>query len=385
MTSFLSLSLSLSFTGCASPIQEALQQFESAPGSALEQISLLDEKDREIAVMTVMRSQANTKYCSLLSEGKVKDRCIRMGEYALQHKNLPKTSIQELQTVECSLHKDADTCWDLQATQFIFEKKFNQIKSLCTRISLSHWQEECLENKAVQIAQQGEIHLGFSMCNEQKSCDQQVLLGLAHFSVQHILSQNSKEKKQIQRNRDFISQQRKHIITKLSKKSPIKAYPYGETFLFYVTEIIQNEHRNLTSSLPIESILIKNCNQATNTLAYNKWDLENLAEWQQQYMSFLSKHQKKHTPRTFVDKEIPTPNTENLVAYAPFILRSAIPEDPLADWTLCLLEGVARLQNVDTRLLYEARSYPNKIVQNRANELITYLKTSKPNNVPTER
>ena len=188
----------------------------------------------------------------------------------------------------------------------------------------------------------------------------------------------NKQKKQVQRNRDFLTQQRKKIISELLIKTPTKAYLYGETFLFYVTKIITDNHIGLTSSLPDESILIKNCNQALHTLQYNKWDLENLKEWQQQYMTLLSKTQRKHTPRKFIERDIPVPKENNRIAFSPFVLRLAIPEDPLADWTLCLLEGVARLEHVDTRLLIEAQSYPNFIIQERANELLSFLNSTKP-------
>lgn len=368
--------------GCTSPLQDALQQFETAPSDALEQVSLLPQGEREIAVMSIMRSRPNIKYCTLLSAGVVKDRCLRMADFA-QDRQVPTSTIEHRQSTKCSLHQDADTCWDLLAIETtkntkINSETFEKIKEICSQISLSIWQEECKENQASLIAQKGEIQLGFSMCNEGQSCEEKVLYNIALFSVTKIqdLNQKNKQKKQVQRNRDFLTQQRKKIISELLTNTPSKAYLYGETFLFYVTKIITDNHIGLTSSLPDESILIKNCNQALHTLQYNKWDLENLKEWQQQYMTLLSKTQRKHTPRKFIERDIPVPKENNRIAFSPFVLRLAIPEDPLADWTLCLLEGVARLEHVDTRLLMEAQSYPNFIIQERANELLSFLNST---------
>ena len=90
------------------------------------------------------------------------------------------------------------------------------------------------------------------------------------------------------------------------------------------------------------------------------------------------KSQKKRTPRPFIERGIPMAQDGNRVAYAPFVLRSAIPKDPLADWTLCLIESVARLQHIDTRLLEEAKSYPNLIIQRRADELLSYINSNTP-------
>ena len=370
--------------GCTSPLQEALQQFETAPADALEQVSLLPEEEREIAVMSIMRSRPNKKYCTLLSDSDVKNRCLRMADFA-KNRTLPTSTIEHIQSKKCSLHQDADTCWDLLAIKTtnntkINSETFEKIKEICSQISLSIWQEECKENQASLIAQKGEIQLGFSMCNKERSCEEKVLYNIALFSVRKIqdLNQKNKQKKQIQRNRDFITQQRKNIISELLTNTPSKAYLYGETFLFFVTRIITDNHINLTSSLPDESILIKNCNQALHTLQYNKWDLENLNEWQQQYMTLLSKTQRKYTPRKFLERDIPAPKENNRIAFSPFVLRLAIPEDPLDDWTLCLLEGVARLEHVDTRLLVEAQSYPNTIIRERAHELLTFINSTNP-------
>ncbi len=382
-TLFLHMIISVLLFGCTPPLQEALQQFETAPADALEQVSLLPPTDREIAVMSIMRSRPNIKYCTLLSVGVVKDRCIRMADFAQSH-NIPTSTIEHIQSTKCSLHQDADTCWDLLAIETtnnakINSESFQKIKEICSKISLSIWQEECRENQASLIAQKGEIQLGFSMCSQEQSCEEKVLHNIALFSVRKIqdLNQKNKQKKQVQRNRDFLTQQRKKIISELLTNTPSKAYLYGETFLFYVTKIITDNHTGLTSSLPDESILIKNCNQALHTLQYNKWDLENLNEWQQQYMTLLSKTQRKHTPREFLKRDIPAPKENNRIAFSPFVLRLAIPEDPLADWTLCLLEGVARLEHVDTRLLIEAQSYPNIIIRERANELLSFLNSIK--------
>ena len=368
----------LFFLGCTSPLQDALQQFEMAPTSALEQISLLQEEEREIAVLSVMRSRPNIKYCTLLSESVAKNRCIRMGTYAQNNPPAPKATIQQIQTKECNLHNDADTCWDLLAIEKIKLQEFGEVKTLCSKLSLPYWQDECRENKASLIAQQGKIQLGFGMCETQKACEERVLYNLAAFSVSYIGESKKQDQRNIQRNRDFITQQRKNIISELLSQDAQKAYVYGETFLFFVTKMVTDDHVGLTSSLPIESILIKNCNQAIHILKYNKWDLENLEEWQQHYMTQLSKTQRKHTPRKFTERDIPVPKEENRVAFSPFVLRSAIPQNPLADWTLCLLEGISRLEHVDTRLLVEAQNYPDTIIRNRAYELITYLNSTTP-------
>ena len=368
------------FLGCTSPLQEALQQFESTPTTALEQISLLEESDREIAVMTVMRSKPDPKYCTLLSNGAVQERCLRMSRYA--QKTSAKTSaieyppIEQISTSACSLHKDADTCWDLQIIQNIKEGNYDSILDMCSQLSHSYWQGECREHKALLIAQQGNFSKGFEMCHQTthaQQCEQNALLGLAEHTISRIKQQKNPNKAQIQNNRDFISTRRKEIIAQLITTKQDEAYVYGETYLFYVTQMIFDDHIDDNESLPIESILIKNCNQALHVLRYNNWDLENLEEWQQHYMSILSQPQRKRTPRNFIESDIPVPTEGNRVAFAPFVLRSAIPQNPLADWTLCLLEGVARLENKDTRLLMEAKSYPHPIIQKRANELLSFL------------
>ncbi len=364
------------FFGCTSPLQDALQQFDTAPATALEQISLLDEPEREIAVMTVMRSKPERKYCTLLSKGDVKDRCLRMAEYAKKTPLGEHSPIQQMTSSACTLHKDSDTCWDLQNIQNIHDGNYGKIVEMCSQISLAYWQNECRQHKAFLVAQTGNILLGFELCsqtNNIQQCEKDVLLGLAEHSISHIKQQKKTDKAQIQSNRDFISTQRKTIIEQLVATKSSEAYVYGETFLFYVTQMVVEEHTELHNSLPIESILIKNCNQAIQVLRYNKWDLENLEEWQQHYMSILSQAQRKRTPRNFVERDIPVPKEENRVAFSPFVLRSAIPQNPLADWTVCLLEGVARLEIQDTRLLVEAQSYPNPLIQQRANELLSFL------------
>ena len=90
--------------GCTSPLQEALQQFETAPADALEQVSLLPEEEREIAVMSIMRSRPNEKYCTLLSDSDVKNRCLRMADFA-KNRTLPTSTIEHVQSKECSLHQ----------------------------------------------------------------------------------------------------------------------------------------------------------------------------------------------------------------------------------------------------------------------------------------
>ena len=105
--------------------------------------------------MSIMRSRPNIKYCTLLSVGSVKDRCLRMADFA-QNRQIPTSTIEHLQSTKCSLHQDADTCWDLLAIETTKNTKINSetfetIKEICSQISLSIGKRNVERTKRVSL------------------------------------------------------------------------------------------------------------------------------------------------------------------------------------------------------------------------------------------
>jgi hypothetical protein len=362
-------------------MERSYQALQDNPTVAYEEVSLLPPHERERVVLELMRvaPKEAAPLCKLLFTGVGKSRCLRMA--AEPHQDWLKLSPQKEQS--CTEHPDRDTCWDIRSQKAAsMGDKATAVES-CLHLLDSHWQAECLRARAVERAQQDKISEISYYCPRSSkltelNCNEAAVAALISLSIQEHqgLDQDQRLLPSSSQRTWKNEIQRAKRIKMLWKADAAHALYLASSYWSGVIWGLAELDPLFLLNLPQEAASHRRCWSASKRVAQSSQPLADMARWEKDLWVILPENQKRGFPRP--QNEIKKSYSTDLLSdesmlqigvFRAFELRPSSPDDPITDWMLCIMEGIARLQEPEATLFNEILEHPNPILRARAEEL----------------